>query len=174
MISPTIRRTLLATLALALAAPAGAEVDVKKLPAAAGGADFVRDILPLLEGACVKCHGAEKQKGDFRIDTRAGLLKGGKEDKAIVEGDSARSPLIHYVARLVEDLEMPPKGKGEALTAAQAGLLRAWINAGAKWPDGLALKTPPTPGADAAKLAQLPPPATRAVDFVRDIQPNCR
>jgi mono/diheme cytochrome c family protein len=149
-------------------------VDVKKLPAAAGGADFVREIRPLLESACVKCHGAEKQKGDFRIDTRAGLLKGGKEDKAIVEGDSARSPLIHYVARLVEDLEMPPKGKGDALTAAQVGLLRAWIDAGAQWPDGLALKTPPTPGADVAKLAQMPPPAVRTVDFVRDIRPNCR
>ena len=172
MTPPTFHYTLLAALTLAAAAPAGvAEVDVRKLPAAAGGADFVRDILPLLESACVKCHGAEKQKGDFRIDTRAGLLKGGKEDKAIVEGDSARSPLIHYVARLVEDLEMPPKGKGDALTPAQVGLLRAWIDAGAKWPDGLALKTPPTAGVDHAKLAQMPPPATRPVDFVRDIQP---
>ena len=107
MTPPTFRHSLLGAFALAVTVPAGlAEVDVRKLPAAAGGADFARDIQPLLEGACVKCHGAEKQKGDFRIDTRAGLLKGGKEDKAIVDGDSARSPLIHYVARLVEDLEM--------------------------------------------------------------------
>ncbi|MCE9611286.1 MAG: PSD1 and planctomycete cytochrome C domain-containing protein [Chthoniobacter sp.] len=171
MTAPRLHHTLFAAVALALAAPAGqAEVDVKKLPPSAGSFDFARDIQPLLESACVKCHGAEKQKGDFRIDTRAGLLKGGKEEKAIVEGDSARSPLIHYVARLVEDLEMPPKGKGDALTPAQIGVLRAWIDAGAKWPDGLVLKTPAA-GPSAAKLAQLPPAATRTVDFVRDIQP---
>ena len=46
----------------------------------------------------------------------------------IVPGQSAKSPLIHYVARLVEDMEMPPPGKGEKLTATQVGLLRAWID----------------------------------------------
>ena len=111
-----------------------AEIDVKKLPAAASSYDFDRDIRPLLEQACVGCHGETKQKGKFRLDTRDGLLKGGEDGKAIVEGKSAESSLIHYTARLVEDMEMPPK-KEEALAPGQIALLRAWIDAGAPWPE---------------------------------------
>jgi len=151
---------------------AAADVDINKLPPAAAAYDFVKDIQPLLETACVKCHGAEKKKGAFRIDTREELLKGGEEGKAIVEGDSAKSPLIHYVARLVADLEMPPKGKGDVLTPAQIGALRAWIDKGAKWPDGVRLTAPKAD--DKPKkfdVAALPQPAARTIDFVRDIQP---
>ena len=49
----------------------------------------------------------------------------------IIPGDSAHSPLIHFVARLVPDMEMPQKG--EPLTTEQVGLLRAWIDQGAPW-----------------------------------------
>ena len=30
---------------------------------------------------------------------------------------------------------MPPEGEGQPLTAEQVGLIRAWIDQGAKWPD---------------------------------------
>ena len=46
---------------------------------------------------------------------------------------SGGSPLIHFVAGLDEDMRMPQKG--EPLTAEQIGLLRAWIDQGATWPD---------------------------------------
>ena len=42
--------------------------------------------------------------------------------RIILPGESAKSPLIHYVARLVEDMEMPPKGKGDPLTRAEVAL----------------------------------------------------
>ncbi len=48
-------------------------------------------------------------------------------------GDSANSLLIHYVARQVKDMEMPPVGKGNPLTPEQISLLRAWIDQGANW-----------------------------------------
>ena len=144
-------------------------VDVSKLPPAAPSFDFVKDIKPVLEGACVRCHEEQKHKGAFRIDTRQGLLKGGKNDKAIVEGDSAKSPLIHYAARLVDDMEMPPKGKGEALTPQQIGLLRVWIDQGAQWPAGLTLVS--TQPEEKLNLAALPPAAQRKIEFVKDIQP---
>ncbi len=48
-------------------------------------------------------------------------------------GDSANSWLIHYVARQVKDMEMPPVGKGNPLTPEQISLLRAWIDQGANW-----------------------------------------
>jgi hypothetical protein len=67
------------------------------------------------------------------LDNRDSALKGGDNGIDIVPGDSAKSPLVFYVARLVEDLEMPPPGKGDPLTRKEVGLLRAWIDQGAPW-----------------------------------------
>ncbi len=111
-----------------------AEVDLSKLPlAATQPIDFARDIKPLFEASCIKCHGAEKAKNGFRLDSRAHALAGGDHGVDIIPGDSAKSPLVHFVAGLVPDMAMPPKGKGDEFTAAQVGLLRAWIDQGAKW-----------------------------------------
>ncbi|MEW6306366.1 MAG: c-type cytochrome domain-containing protein [Verrucomicrobiota bacterium] len=132
-----IKNFAVAMTAVGLAAEAWAqEVDVSKLPAAAGAqVDFARDIQPIFEVSCLRCHGPEKPKSRFRLDNRESALKGGENGMAIVPGDSAKSPLIHFVAGLVEDMEMPPKGKGDALTPGQVGLLRAWIDQGAQWPE---------------------------------------
>src|ERR1051326_5088543 len=121
--------------ALVLAFSAGAaDFDQARLPPAASGTvDFARDIQPLLQTSCVKCHGPEKSKNGFRLDGRKNALAGGDNGVDIVPGNSAKSPLVYYVARLVPDMEMPPKSKGEALTSQQVGLLRAWIDQGAKW-----------------------------------------
>ncbi len=113
------------------------DVDVSKLPPpSTKQTDFARDIKPILDASCLKCHGSEKPKSKFRVDDRAELIKGGSAGIAVVSGDSAKSPLIHYVARLVPDLEMPPHDKGEPLTAAQVGLLRAWIDQDLPWSGG--------------------------------------
>jgi len=110
------------------------EVDLSKLPPdAAVQVDFTRDIKPILENNCLRCHGPEKPKSKFRLDSREAALKGGDEGVDILPGDSAKSPLIHYVAYLVEDSEMPPVGKGQQLTANQVSLLRAWIDQEAVW-----------------------------------------
>jgi hypothetical protein len=95
--------------------------------------DFDRDIKPLFDASCLRCHGAERPKSKFSLMTRESALKGGDNGVAIIPGESAKSPLVHMVAGLVEDMEMPPKGKAPALTADQIGLLRAWIDQGAKW-----------------------------------------
>lgn len=115
---------------------AAAEVDLTKLPPAAPGTvDFSRQIQPIFEQTCFRCHGPEKPKSRFRLDNRESALKGGANNTDdIVPGDSAKSKLIHYCCRLVEDMEMPPPGKGEPLTPEQIGLLRRWIDQGATWP----------------------------------------
>ncbi len=118
------------------------EADTKKLPPPAATYDFANDIKPLLETACIRCHAGIKPKGLFSLETREKLLKGGKDDKAIIVGESAKSPLIRYVAGLEDDMEMPPKGKGTALTSQQIALLRVWIDQGAKWPDDIKLVAP--------------------------------
>ncbi len=141
-----LKSTLLSATLVTILAPAliAVGVDTSKLPPAAGApVDFAKDIKPLLEGACLKCHGPEKPKGKFEMTTRDKALKGGHEGVAIIPGDSAKSPLIHFVARLVKDMEMPPEDKGDPLTKEQIGLLRAWIDQGVKWPDGHVLQPPP-------------------------------
>ena len=113
-------------------------VDVSKLPpvAAKTGLTFEKDVKPILENSCVKCHSGEKPKSKYRMDTRENVIKGGESgDAAIIPGNSAKSPLIHFVADLVEDYEMPPTDKRDkypALTKDQIGLVRAWIDQGAK------------------------------------------
>ncbi len=114
--------------------PAAAEINISKLPPpATTQVDFARDIQPIFEKSCLRCHGPEKPKSRFRLDNRDAALKGGANGIDIISGDSAKSPLIHYVAGLVEDMEMPPPEKGDPLTSQQISLLRAWIDQGANW-----------------------------------------
>jgi len=116
------------------ATPTAAEMPQSPLPpAAALQVDFARDIQPILQSSCLRCHGQERAKSGFRLDDRAAALRGGERGLDIVVGHSAQSPLIHYVARQVLDMEMPPEGKGDPLTEAQVGLLRAWIDQGLVW-----------------------------------------
>lgn len=130
----------LGQIGLCLAAPlagvavSGADVDISKLPpTAAVQIDFARDVKPILETTCLRCHGPEKPKSKFRLDNREAALKGGEGGVDILPGNSAKSHLILYTAYLVEDMEMPPIGKGRQLTARQVSLLRAWIDQGALW-----------------------------------------
>ena len=110
------------------------EVDVSKLPPPADTKDltYAKDIKPIFEKSCFKCHGPEKQKGKLRVDSLQAALKGG-EDKVIEPGNSAKSILVHNVSRVGdEDDWMPPTDKGDPLTKSQVGLIRAWIDQGAK------------------------------------------
>ncbi|QEL14894.1 DUF1553 domain-containing protein [Limnoglobus roseus] len=95
--------------------------------------DFARDVRPIFAKACASCHGSEKQKGGLRLDRKADALKGGDDGPAIVPKDSTKSPLIQRVTEPDADKVMPPKG--EKLTAGEVAILRAWIDAGALWPD---------------------------------------
>jgi len=118
---------------------ASGDVDLSKLPpASTAPVDFETEIRPLFDRACTKCHSAEKQKGGFRLDRKADALAGGDNyAPAVVPHKSAESPLIHFVAGLDPEMKMPPKG--EPLTADEVGVLRAWIDAGAPWPDDAAV-----------------------------------
>jgi mono/diheme cytochrome c family protein len=115
-----------------------AKVDVSKIPPAstAQGVTYAKDIKPIFEKSCIKCHGSEKQKGKLRLDSLADTLKGGEDGKVILAGKSAESLLIHNVAHVGdEDQYMPPpdnKDKIPPLTPEQIGTIRAWIDQGAK------------------------------------------
>jgi mono/diheme cytochrome c family protein len=110
------------------------QAENKALPAPAKGrVDFARDIEPIFAQSCYSCHGAKKQRSGYRLDQKTAALKGGDFGTAIVPGKSADSPLIRYVAGIDADVVMPPEGP--RLTPAQVGLLRAWIDQGAPWPE---------------------------------------
>ena len=128
---------------LAAKAAVTTPLDVTKLPpAATHPVDFTRDIEPILKKSCISCHGTEKQKGEYRLDSKSAAIKGGADyTPAIKPGDSAGSPLIHLVAGLIPDTVMP--AKGDPLTPEQIGLLRAWIDQGADWSTNSVLAVDP-------------------------------
>src|SRR6266550_3525190 len=97
--------------------------------------NFSKEIKPVFEASCIKCHGRGRDKGDFQIDSRATLLKGGGSGPAIVVGKSGESYLIELVMGFDPDNVMPKKGT--KLTHEQIGLLRAWIDQGAPWDAGV-------------------------------------
>jgi hypothetical protein len=101
--------------------------------------DFVKDIKPVLEQTCVRCHSGPKAKEGLKLDTKAGLLEGSVNGKVIVAGKAAESKMAHAITLPKSDEKrMPPTG--EPLSKAVTDKFQAWINEGAKWPDGLVLK----------------------------------
>ncbi|HTL58544.1 MAG TPA: c-type cytochrome domain-containing protein [Candidatus Limnocylindrales bacterium] len=158
------------------------KLDVSKLPPAAKstGLTYTKDIQPMLEKSCTRCHGQDRPKANLRLDSLDGALKGGKDGKVIEPGSSQKSWMVIAAAQIDDETAMPPKhrpgGKGfgggpggpggpppsgggaggpggpppggpggpgghgpggwgpppPPLTAEQVGLIRAWIDQGAK------------------------------------------
>jgi len=151
-------------------------IDLSQLPAAAPQKDitYAKDIKPLFEASCFRCHGEKEKKGGIRLDSLEAVLKGGKEGKIVDVGNALKSPLLVSVSQLDPESAMPPKprarkpGQGgpggpggthreggtnapagapgqkpggpggnppppaKPLTSEQVGLVRAWIEQGAK------------------------------------------
>jgi hypothetical protein len=82
---------------------------------------------------CFSCHGASKQKSGLRLDRKADALKGGDSGEAIKPKDAAGSLLFELVSGKDADRKMPPTGKG--LSDQELATIKAWIDAGADWPD---------------------------------------
>ena len=120
--------------------------------------DFAREVKPILESACLSCHGEEKPKGGLSIQTRAAAVHGGDSGTSLVPGKPDDS-LLYTLTILPPDDDdiMPPKG--DPLSREETEILRRWIQEGAHWPVEIELEP------------------TQRIDFVRDIQPilefNC-
>jgi mono/diheme cytochrome c family protein len=113
-------------------------IDLSKLPPPADkqNVTYASEIKQILDHSCVKCHSGPKAKGKLHLDTLDGALKGGEDGKEILPGNSAGSALVINIAHLGdEDDYMPPPGNKagiDSLTKEQIGLIRAWIDQGAK------------------------------------------
>jgi len=118
--------------------------------------DFTRDVAPILEVNCVRCHNPEKAKGKLQLHTRAAALKGGKEGAAYVAGDAKASELIRRVMLPVEDDEFMPH-QGDPLPKEQLQILKQWVAGGAEWPEGVVLEQKKASDVAPKKEASLVP-----------------
>jgi mono/diheme cytochrome c family protein len=118
-LSPTMLRPLLILFALTL--PASAAID------------FVADIQPIFAERCYTCHGGSKQEAAFRLDHKPSALKGGDFGAAIKPGHSAESILVHAIEGRDPKMRMPRRG--DPLSPEEITKIKAWIDAGAEWPD---------------------------------------
>src|SRR5438067_4538193 len=116
-------------LALALLCPAVRAADK---PTPEGVEFFEKRVRPVLVKHCYACHSADakKVKGELRLDTREGVLKGGSSGPAVVPGDPDKSLLIRAVRHADESLRMPE----QKLPAAAVADLEAWVKMGAPDP----------------------------------------
>ncbi|MDF1756204.1 MAG: DUF1549 domain-containing protein [Verrucomicrobiales bacterium] len=96
--------------------------------------DFAHQIVPVLKEKCAKCHMEDNKKGGFSMNTRAAILEGSENGRVVTPGDGAGSYLYEAVTTDDPDLLMPPKG--ERLTAAEAELLKQWIDEKLPWQAG--------------------------------------
>ncbi len=105
-------------------------------PADRKGVTYAADIKPIFDRSCATCHGADRPKGRLRLDNLDGVLKGGGSGKVVIPGNSAGSLLIRNAAHTGDPRAyMPPpnnRSNIQPLTSDQIGLLRAWIDQGAK------------------------------------------
>jgi hypothetical protein len=92
---------------------------------------FEARVRPLLVKRCLECHGAKKQEGGLRLDSRDGWMRGGDRGTTIIAGQPEKSRLMQAVKYDDPDLQMPPTKK---LTANEIAVLETWVKRGASDP----------------------------------------
>jgi mono/diheme cytochrome c family protein len=94
--------------------------------------DLWKDVYPIFESSCIRCHGPDRALGHFRVDRRDDYFGASGRAPLVIPGNSAQSPLITIVRGQRADMAMAAAHK---LSDSQVGVLRAWIDAGAEWPE---------------------------------------
>jgi uncharacterized membrane protein len=87
----------------------------------------------ILAHNCYKCHGAEKVKGDLRLDSRDMAFRGGESGNTIVPGKPEESELYKRII-LPKNHEDVMPSKGRHLNEKEINLIALWIQKGAPWP----------------------------------------
>lgn len=107
--------------------------------------NFTSEVKPILEASCVRCHNAEKSKGDVELYSKELALstRGNEYGKVIIAGNADASGMIQ-VLQLPEDDDYFMPAKGDPLTEQQKDILIRWINEGAHWDEETELKEAPS------------------------------
>jgi mono/diheme cytochrome c family protein len=120
---------------LPLFTTSGVRADTPAVTAADKSELFEKKVRPLLAENCLSCHGAASRPpmGNLRLDTAAGLRKGGDRGPVLAPARPLDSPLLVAVRYEDPHFQMPPKGK---LSAEQIAVLTEWVKMGAPFPEG--------------------------------------
>jgi formylglycine-generating enzyme required for sulfatase activity len=111
--------------------------------------DFLTEVKPLLEGACIQCHNPEKMEsegGDYDMTTKAAVFGGGPSYGGdVIRPKNANDSPVYWMTTVhLEDPKdpeaMPPK---KPLNEQQQQILFSWIQNGAEWPEGVTLEQKP-------------------------------
>jgi hypothetical protein len=128
---------------------------------------FEKRVRPVLVERCYECHSQQAKKigGKLLLDTRDGVLAGGRQGPALVPGNPRESLLIRAVRHEDKDFRMPPKSM---LTPAEIADLEAWIAMGAPDPRTAGKKAIAANIDEARKFWAFQPVKTTAPPDVND------
>ncbi|MFT5471608.1 MAG: hypothetical protein ACI8UO_006743 [Verrucomicrobiales bacterium] len=128
--------------------------------------DYAEEIKPLLKNRCWNCHGSLKQKAGLRLDAGS-LIHAGADGASILEMSApAESELIFRLTTDDPDERMPPEGT--PLSAKQVELLKAWIAAGAPYPEDEIIPAKPEEHWAFQAVARPEIPAVKSADWPRN------
>src|SRR6266850_546238 len=96
--------------------------------------DFEKEILPILKNNCLACHNKTTTKADLILETPQDILKGSESGKVVVPKRSGESLLLKIASHQVKPMMPPKNNKVQAadLTPEELGLIKLWIDQGAK------------------------------------------
>ena len=127
--TPTVAATNTPTVApptaTATAAPVADAPTPTTAPSAGGAVSYSRDVQPIFNQVCVKCHGGEETKEGLSLKSYAEVMAGSNNGTVVTPGDVVNSFLIEQVV----NGEMPKRGP--KLLPAQIRTLSDWVAAGA-------------------------------------------
>ena len=126
------RMALLCSLTLLLSGlvSASAAVDAGSAP------DYTARVAPILKKYCAGCHNDEDREGKFSLENYASLHRGTAHGPAFLPGDAKGSRIIRVLTGAAKPT-MPPEDEPRP-AADEIALIAAWIEAGARGPQGQA------------------------------------
>ena len=109
---------------------------------ATAAVDFAREIQPLIESACLRCHNEHEAEGELRLNSLAGATSEELGSPAIVPGKPDESSFYQRLLLPADDPQAMPPG-GPPLAESQIKAVHDWIAEGASWPAEAKLETQP-------------------------------
>ena len=119
---------------------------------------FEKEIQPILQSNCLKCHGAKIQLAKLDLRTREGAVR-------VLSPKADQSRLY----RLVSGLEKPAMPMDGKLSATEIAVIKRWIDEGAPWGE---IKDSPSTDTQTAALEdmKLPPEARQYWAFQQPVR----
>jgi hypothetical protein len=119
----------------------------------ASAVDFEKDVKPVLERRCAKCHAYGERQGGLSMETRESLLKGGEDGKVVEAGKTTGSLFLDLLVEKDSADRMPQKA--DKMPGDEIALLQAWVKEGLPWDEGFAFRHPKA--LIAPRVVQVPP-----------------